>query len=79
MERLEKKKRHTFLAMIGASVLFILCIGVFLFQILILNEQDNESKLQDAVSQNKTAVEKQIDGDIQTLLGISYSIVHLRI
>lgn len=74
MERLEKKKRHTFLAMIGAGVLFILCIGVFLFQILILNEQDNESKLQDAVSQNKTAVEKQIDGDIQTLLGISYSI-----
>ncbi|RHP34891.1 bifunctional diguanylate cyclase/phosphodiesterase [Lachnotalea sp. AF33-28] len=74
MERLEKKKRHTFLAMILAGVLFILCIGVFLFQILILNEQDNESKLQDAVIQNKTAIEKQIDGDIQTLLGISYSI-----
>ena len=61
MERLEKKKRHTFLAMILAGVLFILCIGVFLFQILILNEQDNESKLQDAVIQNKTAIEKQID------------------
>ncbi|MCH1984112.1 EAL domain-containing protein [Ruminococcus sp. OA3] len=56
---------------------FIACSLVFLIQMIHKNEQENINYIYSSAQQNKISIDKQIEGDFQTLEGISLGMKYL--